>query len=150
MPGAGVLLLPRSRPMVWAFSQVSMSVRASWAFSGAAQVQYSRGSRMTFSSPLRRVGPVLVVWPSTTRPVYFGLRKMALTVLVDQARPLPGGGAPRSVRRRAMPDTDSFSYTLHSKMRVTQSAWSGWRISRARVAPMLAFMGLGCGVRSSA
>jgi hypothetical protein len=34
------MLLPRSRPVVWAVSQVSMSTRASCAFSGAAQVQY--------------------------------------------------------------------------------------------------------------
>ena len=105
---------------------------------------------MIFRSPLRRVGPVLVVRPSTIRPVYFGLRRMRLTVLVDQARPRPGGGAPSSVRRRAMPDTDSFSQARQSNMRVTHGAWPGWGTSRARVAPMLAFIGLGCGVRSSA
>jgi hypothetical protein len=142
--------LPRSRPVVWAFSQVSMSVRASWAFSGAAQVQYSRGSWTILASPLRRVGPVLVVRPSTIRPVYLGLRRMRLTVLVDHVRLCPGGGAPRSVRRRAMPDTDSRSQARQLNMAVTQGAWPGWRISRARVAPMLAFIGLGWGVRSSA
>ena len=49
-----------------------------------------------------------------------------------------------------MPDTDSFSHARHSNMRVTQGACSGSGTSRARVAPMLAFIGLGCGVRSSA
>lgn len=105
---------------------------------------------MILCSPLRRVGPVLVVRPRTIRPVYLGLRKMRLTVLVDHVVAWPGGGAPRSVRRRVMPDTDSFSYARHSNMAVTQGAWPGWGTSRARVAPMLAFIGLGCGVRSSA
>jgi hypothetical protein len=54
-----------------------------------------------------------------------------------------GGRGAVAVRRRAMPLQSSFSYTRHSNIRVTHGPRSGSGTSRARVAPIDAFSGLG-------
>ena len=74
---------------------------------------------------------------------------MTLTAAGRPRQAVPGGRA-QLVEPRAMVRADSFSYTRHSNMRVTQGPRSGSGTSRARVAPIDAFIGLGCGVRSSA